>query len=253
MNILEINGKKVNTYEVNRGASQTIVMVHGMLTNMSVFYFKIVPELAKYFHVVIYDLKSHGLSERSESGYDLVSFSSDLIALLDAFNIRKANIVGYSYGGLISLKTAILHPERVDKLVIIESPDPQTATSPETLQKYGDDFIKNYLENYTETTSLRPGKRQLLKIKQLYDYLFGETTIREDFESDINIFDELKKYPIDKKTMLLYGLQSDCTMMGDHLHQLMPSSVLYKAEGDHNIPIQNPDWISSKLIDFIKE
>lgn len=253
MSILEINGKNVNIYEVNRGASQTIVMVHGMLTNMSVFYFKIVPELAKYFHVVLYDLKSHGLSERCESGYDLVSLSSDLIGLLDILNIKKANIVGYSYGGLISLKTVILHPERVEKLVIIETPDPQTATSPETLQKFGDEFIESYLENYTETTSLRPGKRQLLKIKLLYDYLFGQTSIREDFESDINIFDELAEHTIDKQTMLLYGLQSDCTMMGDHLHQLIAGSVLYKGEGDHNIPIQNPSWISQKLIDFIKE
>jgi len=253
MNILEINGKSVNTYEVSRGASQTIVMVHGMLTNMAVFYFKIVPELAKYFHVVLYDLKSHGLSERCESGYDLVSFSSDLIGLLDALKIEKANIVGYSYGGLISLKTIILYPERVDKLVIIESPDPQMATSPETLQKYGGEFVKNYLENYTETTSLRPGKRQMMKIKQLYDYLFGETTIREDFESDLNIFDELVEHPIHKKTMLLYGLQSDCTVIGDQLQQLISGSVLYKADGDHNIPIQNPNWISNKLIDFIKE
>lgn len=253
MNILEINGNKVNTYEVNRGASQTIVMVHGMLTNMSVFYFKIVPELAKYFHVVLYDLRSHGLSERCKSGYDLVSLSSDLIGLLDILNIEKANIVGYSYGGLISLKTTILHPERVQKLVIIESPDPQTATSPETLQKFGDEFIENYLDNYEETTLLRPGKRQLLKIKQLYSYLFGETSIREDFESDINIFDELTNHPIDKETMLLYGLQSDCTMIGDYLHQLITNSLLYKAQGDHNIPIQNPDWISNKLIEFIKE
>lgn len=253
MNILQINGKKVNTYEINRGASQTIVMVHGMLTNMAVFYFKIVPELSKYFHLILYDLKSHGLSERCESGYDLVSFSSDLVNLLDAFNVQKANVVGYSYGGLISLKTAILHPERIDKLIIIDTPDPQTATSPETLQKYGDEFIENYLHNYTETTALRPGKRQLMKIKQLYNYLFDKTSIREDFESDLDIFHELKDHPINKETMLLYGLQSDCTMVGNYLQQLIENSVLYKAEGDHNIPIQNPNWISSKLIDFIKK
>lgn len=253
MNILEINGKNVNTFEINRGASQTIVMVHGMLTNMSVFYFKMVPELAKYFHIVLYDFKSHGLSERCETGYDLVSLSDDLIGLLDILNIPKANIVGYSYGGLIALKTAMLHPERVEKVVIIDTPDPLTATSPETLQKFGDEFIEKYLNNYTETTLLRPGKRQKKKIKELYDYLFGHTTIREDFESDLNFFDDLVKHPIKAKIMFLYGLQSDCSMIGDLLHERIPNSVLYKGEGDHNIPIQNPHWLNNRLIEFIKE
>lgn len=253
MSIREIKGKKVNIYEVNQGASETIIMVHGMLTNMSVFYFKIVPELAKYFHVILYDLRSHGLTEKYQTGYDLVSLSTDLIDILDELNVSKVNVVGYSYGGLIAMKTAILNPERVEKVVIIDTPDPLTATSPETLQKFGDEFIEHYLENYKETTSLQPGKRQLMKIKQLYHYLFSETTIREDFESDLNFFDQLKNYPQTIETMLLYGLQSDCTSIGDLLHEKIPHSILYRGEGDHNIPIQSPDWISSKIIEFIRK
>lgn len=253
MNILEINGKKVNTFEINKGASQTIVMVHGMLTNMAVFYFKIVPELAKHFHVVLYDFKSHGLSEKCDTGYDLISLATDLKGLLDTLKIQKTSIVGYSYGGLIALKAAMLYTQRIDKVVVIDTPNPQTATSPETLQKYGDEFIENYFENYTETTQLRPGKRQKQKIKQLYDYLFEQTTIREDFESDLNFFDQLVQYPHQIKTMLLYGLQSDCSMVGDYLNQRITNSTLYKGNGDHNIPIQNPHWISEKLIEFIKE
>lgn len=252
MPIIQVNDIGVHVLEMNREASQTIVMVHGMFTNISVFYFNIAPELAKHYHIVMYDLRSHGLSERVDSGYNLGVMADDLIALLDKLELKKVHLVGYSYGGLIALKAAMLYPQRIDKVAVIESPKPDQGDTPEVLQKFGNEFIDQYLDNYETSTLLKPGKRQIEKNKKLFEYLFNHTTIKEDFEMDNNLFDIIAENPIKNDTLLLYGISSDCKEAGDFLNASIPGSQLFNGDGDHNLPVQIPNWVSDRLIEFIK-
>lgn len=251
MPIVRINNKGVHILEMNQGASQTVVMIHGMFTNLSVFYFKIAPELAKHYHVVMYDLRSHGMSEQQDRGYNLDVMAGDLIALLDVLNLSCVYLVGYSYGGLIALKAAMAYPDRVDKIVVLESPKPDEGDAPEILQKYGNEFIDQYLNNYEQSTLLKPGKRQIEKNKKLYDYLFNHTSIKEDLEKDDDLFDKISDNPIRNQTLLLYGSDSDCISAGYFLNECLPHSSLSVSEGDHNLPIQVPQWISSQIIKFL--
>lgn len=115
MPIITVNNRKVHIQELNKGAEQTLVLIHGMFSNLSIYYFNIAPILAQHFHVVMYDLKSHGMSERVLEGYDLENMSSDLIALMDHLQLQKVHLLGYSFGGLIALKTALRVPQRVEK------------------------------------------------------------------------------------------------------------------------------------------
>lgn len=251
MAIIQVNNKKIHVLEMNRESPQTIVMIHGMFTNMSVFYFNIAPELAKHFHVVLYDLQSHGMSERVDCGYNLEAMSDDLIALLDVLNLKKVHLVGYSYGGLIALKTAMLYPDRIKILGVIEAPKPDDGDAPEVLQKYGDELLDQYFNNYVVSTALHPGKRQIEKNKKLYEYLFNYTSIKEDFNIDNNLFDILSKNPIKTPTLLLYGSDSDCLLAGTMLKKIIPDSCLFQEHGDHNLPIQKPQWINEKLLEFM--
>jgi pimeloyl-ACP methyl ester carboxylesterase len=50
----------------------------------------------------MYDLKSHGMSERFLDGYDLENMSSDLMGLIDHLQLEKVHLAGYSFGGLIA-------------------------------------------------------------------------------------------------------------------------------------------------------
>lgn len=251
MPIVRINNKGVHILEMNREASQTIVMIHGMFTNLSVFYFKIAPELAKYFHVVMYDLRSHGMSEQQDNGYNLDVMAEDLVALLDTLALSRVHLVGYSYGGLIALKAVMTYPDRFDKIVVMESPKPDEGDAPEVLQKYGHEFIDQYLDNYEQSTLLKPGKRQIEKNKKLYDYLFNHTSIKEDLEKDTDLFDKISAKPVQNHTLLLYGSDSDCIAAGYFLKECLPHSSLLVSEGDHNLPIQVPQWISDQIINFI--
>lgn len=252
MPIIQVNNKSVHVLELNPEASETIVMIHGMFTNLSVFYFKIAPELAERFHIVLYDLKGHGMSERSDRGYDLGAMSDDLIALMDELKLSRVHLVGYSYGGLIALKTTMDYSHRVEKLVVIESPKPDEGDSPEVIRKYGNEFIEQYLNNYTATTTLKPGRRQIEKNKQLFDYLFNQTTIKEDFEKDNDFFDRIQKNPVKNQTLLLYGESSDCLPAGKYLNKIISGSKFFTGKGDHNLPVQEPQWITSQINRFLR-
>lgn len=252
MSVIQVNNRGVHVLEMNRGASQTILMVHGMFSNMAVFYFNIAPVLANHFHIVLYDLKSHGLSERTNEGYGLAPMSEDLIAIMDHMDLKKVHLVGYSYGGLIALYTAMFYPERVDKLVVIESPRPDEGDATELMERYKKEYVDRYLHNYQESTSLLPGRRQLEKNKDFQEFLLYNTTIREELDKDNNVLDNLKDHPVTSPLLLLYGSESDCVTGGDYLHTVFPDSSLMKEQGDHNLPVQKPHWINDRIIEFLK-
>ncbi|GHT68896.1 hypothetical protein AGMMS50239_34820 [Bacteroidia bacterium] len=250
MTFLKINQLNINCVELNKTASETIVMVHGMLTNMSVFYLKIAPKLAEKYHVVLYDMRGHGLSEIASSGYDVHSMSKDLWELLDVLGLEKVHLVGYSYGGYIALNTAIHHPEKTDKIAIIDSPTP-ISTLPQHLQKeYDPDFFEQHVRQYSESTQIMPSKRRMEKFHKLNRYLFEETSIFNDLLLNSDFFDKVAQAHLLNETLLLYADGSDTREAGEFLHRHISNSHLFFGDGDHNIPIQNPDWLIEKLYDF---
>lgn len=251
MPIITINNKKVHVQELNKEAEDTVVLIHGMFSNLSIYYFNIAPILAQYFHVVMYDLKSHGRSERTPAGYDLENMSSDLIAMMDYLQIKKAQLVGYSFGGLIALQTALIAPERVGQLVIIEAPDPQDEKARDIIEEYSKEFLENYIANFTDTTKVKMGKRQLEKNHRLYEFLFNETTIKADMAKE-KLF--LHHGPISElqiPTLLLYGSASNCKPTGEWLESQIDTAELKFIDGDHNIPIQEPIQIAETIVQFL--
>lgn len=72
--------------------------------------------------VVVPDLRGHGDSDKTASGYSLAEVADDLAALLDALAIPRAVVIGSSSGGYVGQQLAVSHRERVAALVLIGSP-----------------------------------------------------------------------------------------------------------------------------------
>lgn len=249
--MIRINNNNFNILELNEGATETVVMIHGIFTNLSVYYFAIAQELAKKYHVVLYDLKGHGLSETADSGYDLHSMSRDLLGILYELNLSKVHLIGYSYGGLIALHIALHHPKLIDKLVIIETPDLNDGQSRPLLEGYNKYYLDQYLKDLSASTSIVPSRRKIAKTHQQVEYLFEHTTLKEDLRKDLDLFSKIAKNPIKNETLLLYATQTDCENAARFLHQHIERTSLYFGEGNHSIPVQNPEWIVDKMIKFL--
>ncbi|WP_079242472.1 alpha/beta fold hydrolase [Chryseobacterium indologenes] len=253
MPIITVNNRQVHIQELNKGAEQTVVLIHGMFSNLSIYYFNIAPVLAKHFHVVMYDLKSHGMSERFLDGYDLDNMSSDLIGLIDHLQLEKVHLVGYSFGGLIALKTALEYPDRVNQLVVMEAPDPKDEKARNIIDEYSKEFLEHYVANFTDTTKVQMGKRQMEKNHRMYEFLFNQTTIKADMIREKHFLGEADFKGLETSTLLLYGADSNCRPTGEWLQSQISQSELELIQGDHNIPIQEPQLIAETIAQFLSK
>lgn len=105
-----------------------VVLIHGLGLNRDVTWRALAPALAERFRVLSYDLPGHGETALPEGPVTLTALSAHLIALLDALEIPRAALVGFSLGGMINRRCAMDHPDRVTALAILNSPherDPQ--------------------------------------------------------------------------------------------------------------------------------
>jgi len=247
MPIIKINSQHVHIQQLNPAAPETIVLVHGMLGNLSVFYFKIAPILARHFHVVMYDLKSHGRTEKVAHGYDLESLTDDLMNLLQKLDLSSVYLAGYSFGGLISLKMATRFPSFVKKLVLIEAPNPNDDQTRLMIDSYTRESLENYLG---QTSQIQPGTRAMERKHRINDYLFHETSIKIDILKERDFFDTAAINKLPHHTLLLYGTESPCNEAGHELMKKIENSTLLAIEGDHHIPLQEPIRIANLIGTF---
>jgi pimeloyl-ACP methyl ester carboxylesterase len=108
-----VNG--IRLYYATIGHGPPVVMLHGGLAN-SDYWGHQVEALAPHRKVILVDSRGHGRSTRDNQpfGYDLMT--DDVVGLLDALQIPRADIVGWSDGAILGLDMAMRHPERVGKV-----------------------------------------------------------------------------------------------------------------------------------------
>jgi non-heme chloroperoxidase len=108
-------------YAVKGNPSGTpIILLHGYGDSWF-SYSPILPLLDEKYRVYIPDQRGHGDSDRPSGGYALKQFAADILAFMDAMNVKKATIVGHSMGSFVAQHVAAQAPERVNKLVLIGS------------------------------------------------------------------------------------------------------------------------------------
>ncbi len=251
MPVIQVKQTNVHIQEINAQAKESVLMIHGMFSNLSLYYFKIAPIIARNYRVVMYDLKSHGMSEKVTTGYDLNSMTDELLALMNSLSFQSTHLVGYSYGGLVALKMAIRFPEKVKKLAIIEAPDPSEQETLNKIHLYSRESLAGYVNNSTDTKR-RMGKRQLERNHQMYEFFFKETTMRDDMHSEKDFFADTKIEDIQHQTLLIYGKNSDCVPAGNELYNKIKNARLIFMDGDHTIPVQQPVTIGNALKAFFE-
>lgn len=107
-------------YERHGSGEHPIVLVHGLGLNRHSWRWQ-VPALASAGTVVTYDLHGHGQSSVPPATPSLTVFSEQLRELLDHLGIARADVFGFSLGGMIARRFAMDHPERLRSLGILHS------------------------------------------------------------------------------------------------------------------------------------
>jgi pimeloyl-ACP methyl ester carboxylesterase len=109
----QVNGISIHYAIYGRGSP--VIFLHGGLANTD-YWGNQVPAVAAHHTVILMDSRGHGRSTRDARpyGYDLMA--DDVIALMDALRIPKADIVGWSDGGILGLDLAMRYKGRISKV-----------------------------------------------------------------------------------------------------------------------------------------
>ena len=115
----DVNGTRI--YYVQAGRGEPVVLIHGL--NASTFSFRyIIPELAQHYRVVALDLQGFGYSARpAGADYSLTAQAELVRRAMERLGIERATVVGHSMGGAVAMRLAVRSPERVVRLVLVNS------------------------------------------------------------------------------------------------------------------------------------
>ena len=102
------------------GSGSPVLLVHGLGGFFETWGFNIFP-LSEHYQVFAIDLPGHGLSDRPKNCYTLAFTTEFTAAIMEALGIKRASLIGHSMGGAISINTAINLPERVNRLILVDS------------------------------------------------------------------------------------------------------------------------------------
>jgi 4,5:9,10-diseco-3-hydroxy-5,9,17-trioxoandrosta-1(10),2-diene-4-oate hydrolase len=118
-NYMEINGIRLCYQDVGQG-DETLLILPGLLTSID-FWRQNIPEWAKHYRVVAVDYPGIGKSDKPDASYATDWLVEQVVAFMDAMGIERATIIGGSLGGQMTLMMGLLHPERVNRLVVMGS------------------------------------------------------------------------------------------------------------------------------------
>lgn len=117
-----------------------VLVLHGGMGFIESMHYQI-SALAPSHFVVAPDSRGHGRSSDADAPITYEQMAADMLALMDELGIEKADIVGWSDGGIIGLIIAMEHPDRVRRLVTIGanfSLDGLSSMPPESAAELGE-------------------------------------------------------------------------------------------------------------------
>jgi 3-oxoadipate enol-lactonase len=107
----------IKIYYETHGNGEPLVMISGCGTDSSAWLNQI-PALSLNYHVITFDNRGSGRSDKPDIPYTVKMMAADVAGLLDSIGIGAAHILGYSMGGVIAQEFALNYPERTLTLIL---------------------------------------------------------------------------------------------------------------------------------------
>jgi pimeloyl-ACP methyl ester carboxylesterase len=272
----KIQANSIEMHYQTRGAGPDVVLIHGVTSSMAMWYNGILPSLEPEFRVTAYDLRGHGLTQLTPTGYTSYAMSEDLRCLLDALGIEKTLLVGHSFGGAIATHFALRYPERVAGVAMLDSgfaclrylriihdwPGWKKDSDKRALpQLTVDDFldvdekqdITEFLRmtlNVPRVSGFRKGQSGMTPRQRR---LIEETSIGSEFREVAGLTEDLLG-TMQLPTLAIYGETSPYRKMAGHLSSLLPHCCQGVIPGaGHFYSIWTPGLVSDRILPFLRD
>jgi len=254
-----VNGAQI-AYDDTGGDGPPVVLAHGFLMDRSMFEPQ-VAALAEHHRVITWDERGFGDTEYDGEPFTYWDSASDCLGLLDHLGIRRAVIGGMSQGGFVSLRVALMAPERVRGLILL---DTQAGTEdPEVVPLYEgmiDEWVTTgpTIDLTTTTASIILGQPELdatwterwLQRPQATLRQPGTTLLTRD-----SIWDRLGE--ISAPALVVHGT-ADAAIGMDKAERLAAGlsgcdGVVTIEGGTHAANLTHPDDVNAAVVAFLTD
>ncbi len=256
---VKVNSVNIN-YELN-GSGPIVVFINGLTMDLNGWLFQVEP-FGKKFTVLRYDCRGQGGSDKPDTEYSQEMHAEDLKNLLETLKIPRAHTVGLSNGGMIAQHFALLYPEKVGALVLVD-----TCSHIDTLLEL---IIKSWIK---ATEAGGSGLRYDVALPLLFSETFTQKNIDKILAmKDINIITNPAKAVINlsnacmKHNLLerVSGIKSPTLIIAGEQDILIPpryskilrekienSKLVIVKDCGHVPPIEKPDEFNSLVMAFL--
>ncbi len=260
----------VKLHCVTAGEGPLLVMLHGF-PDYHYTWRDQMPALARHVRVVALDLRGYNRSDKPEGveNYKIEKLVGDLSATLDHFKEKKMVLVGHDWGGFIAWTFATLHPDKVDRLIILNLPHPnglmrELANNPEQQKnsQYARDFQK-------------PEAAKLVKPELLVGWVkepearkeYLEAMKRSSVEGMLNYYkanypkepykEGAKLPPVKCPVLVIHGLDDKYLLPGalnDTWKWVEKDLTLITVPGaGHFVHRDKPEFVTKKMVGWLTE
>jgi pimeloyl-ACP methyl ester carboxylesterase len=133
-----------------------IILLHGFPESHRTWR-HVAPALAEDYRVIAPDQRGFGASDKpvGVEKYRVDEVVADLLALADVYGIDRFTLVGHDWGGAVAWAVALKHPERLNRLVIVNAPHPlvfQRSVIEDREQRLASQYIRLFRSPMMEKT-----------------------------------------------------------------------------------------------------
>ncbi|MBV8685628.1 MAG: alpha/beta hydrolase [Alphaproteobacteria bacterium] len=284
-------GVTLNVRSGGKDGAEPILFLHGFPESHRTWRHQL-PDLARDFFVVAPDQRGFAGSDKpvGVENYETGRIVADVMALADALELKHFTLVGHDWGGAVAWATALSHPLRVKRLVVVNAPHPrifQESLIDDEAQRAASQYIRAFRSplmeagikamglgaffdktfgSHADLTRITPEERQ--------EYL-DEWSQEGVLTSMLNWYraakvevpamgEEAKKplwlhapFPsVRPPTLVIWGLRDEALLPVQlaGLHALVEDlRLVTSASAGHFIPWEEPDTVTSAIRDFMAE
>ena len=105
---------------MSTGQGKPLLLLHGWGSSLDTFA-ALTEDLQRFFRVTAFDFPGHGGSDMPPTPWAVDDFVGLTLEVMTELAIERPSILGHSFGGRVAIKLAAVHPERVERLVLVDA------------------------------------------------------------------------------------------------------------------------------------
>lgn len=237
------------------GEGKPLVLVHG-LAGRAEDWLGLIPELKRNgYKIYALDLLGFGRSDKPDVDYS-ISLQSDLVRqFADNQKLTQPDIAGWSMGGWVALKFAVDHPDRVHRLILLDSAGTRfDAVNAPALRPRTELQLAHMMEVLTPHPRPIPAFYARYVLQSLAEQDWVVERALRSMEAGHDLMDG-RMSAVKAPVLLVWGKQDVLTppSIGETMQREMPQSVFHLVDGcGHLAPVECSSQVSNSMTTFLK-